>query len=140
MFKNIVISSIILASSLIASDSAINWAKDYKTGIESAKKENKPVMFVFSNHNCKWCMVLKNKTFTDEKVIRALNKDFISIVSYTDEQDYTPRKLVRPGTPAVWFLRKDGTPMFRSIDGAIDSKNLLIALAVVKTKFEESKK
>ena len=135
MLKRIILTVLILASSLIASE--IKWAKDFETGIKEATKVNKPVLFVFSRHSCHYCKVLDETTFQDEKVIEALNKDFVSIVSYTDENDYTPRELWRPGTPTLWFLKPDGEPLFQPLVGAVDAENFLKALAIVKEDFDK---
>ena len=118
----------------------IRWAKDFDSGILQATKENKPVMFVFSRHTCKYCVILEKTTFSDERVIKKLNENFVSIVSYTDENDYTPRELWRPGTPSTWFLKSDGEPMYQPLVGAIDAENFLQGLDVVKTQFDEIKK
>nr|CAI78804.1 hypothetical protein [uncultured Campylobacterota bacterium] len=104
--------------------------------MEEAGAQNKPVLFVFSRHTCKYCVMLDNTTFKDTKVIEALNKDFISIVSYTDENDYTPRGLLTPGTPALWFLMPSGQPMFQPLMGAVDAPNFLNALNIVKEEFD----
>jgi len=128
----------LLATSVMADE--IHWAKDFNSGIVQAKKENKPVMFVFSRHTCKYCVILEKTTFSDERVIKKLNKDFISIVSYTDENDYTPRELWRPGTPSTWFLLSDGKPMYQALSGAIDAENFLNGLDIVKTQFDNLKK
>jgi len=128
----------LLASSLMANE--IHWAKDFNSGVAEAKKEHKPVMFLFSRHTCKYCIILKKTTLSDERVIKKLNKNFISIVSYTDDNDYTPRELWRPGTPSTWFLLSNGKPMYQPIVGAIDAKKFLNALDVVKTQFDNLKK
>ena len=72
--------------------------------IAEAKKANKPVLFVSSRHSCKYCVVLDETTFKDKRVIEELNKSFVSIIAYSDENDYMPRELWQPGTPAIWFL------------------------------------
>jgi len=135
MFKKIIL-MILLVSSTYASD--VNWAKDFDSGIKEATKQNKPVLFVFSRHTCKYCVILDETTFKDKKVIEALNKDFVSIVSYTDENDYTPKELWRPGTPALWFLLPSGEPMYQPLMGAIDAPNFLKALDIVKEEFNKS--
>jgi thioredoxin-related protein len=127
-----------LSSALLGNE--IHWAKDFASGITEATKQNKPVLFVFSRHSCKYCVILDETTFQDKKVIEALNRDYISIVSYTDENDYTPRELWRPGTPTLWFLNPKGEPMFQPLVGAIDSENFLKALAIVKEDFDTTKK
>ena len=124
-----------LAASLLASE--IKWAKDYESGIKDASAQNKPVLFVFSRHSCKYCVILEETTFKDERVIKALGRDFVSITSYTDENDYTPKELWRPGTPSIWFLKSDGEPMFQPIMGAVDAENFLKALAIVKDEFDK---
>ncbi|MCK4974081.1 MAG: thioredoxin family protein [Sulfurimonas sp.] len=129
--------SLLLILSVNAAASGIKWAEDYNAGMEEAKKANKPVLFISSRHTCKYCVKLDKTTLKDEKVIKELNKDFISIISYSDDDDYIPKKLWHPGTPAIWFLLPDGEPMFQPIMGAIKSKKFLEALNVVKNEFKE---
>ena len=137
--KKIIFMMLFLVSSIFALEqkSEIHWSKDYESGIKEATANNKPVLFVLSRHSCKYCVILEDTTFKDERVIRALGRDFISIVSYTDENDYTPRELWRPGTPSIWFLKPNGEPMFQPIMGAVDAENFLKALAIVKDEFDK---
>lgn len=134
MFKKLILSLLLLTSSLLADE--INWAKDYHSGIKEASVQNKPVLFVFSRHTCKYCVMLDDTTFKDKQVIEALNKDFISIISYTDENDYTPRGLLTPGTPAIWFLMPSEQPMYQPLMGAVNAKNFLNALNIIKEEFD----
>jgi len=129
---------LLFVSSLMADE--IHWAKNFKVGITHATQAKKPVLFVFSRHTCKYCVVLEQTTFADKRVIKALNRDFISIVSYTDEQDYTPRELWRPGTPTIWFLGSDGQPMFQPLMGAVGPDDFLRAVAIVKEEFDKRAK
>ena len=138
MFKKILLITILALTSLSAE--AIKWEKDFKSGMKNAVEQQKPVLFVFSRHTCKYCVILDETTFQDERVAKALNRDFISIVSYTDENDFTPRELWRPGTPTLWFLYPDSYPMFQPIQGAIDAENFLNALAIVKEEFDNALK
>ena len=136
MFKKIILMMLLVASSAFASE--VNWAKDFDSGIKEASKQNKPVLFVFSRHTCKYCVILDETTFKDKKVIEELNKNFVSIVSYTDENDYTPKELWRPGTPALWFLLPSGEPMYQPLMGAVDASNFLKALEIVKEEFNKT--
>ncbi len=138
--KSIIFIALIFASSLFTSSlfaAEVNWAKDFDSGIAEAKKSGKPVLFVFSRHSCHYCRVLDATTFKDKKVIETLNKDFVPIISYTDENDYTPRELWRPGTPTLWFLDPNGVPLFQPLVGAIDAPNFLKALIIVKDEFNK---
>lgn len=84
-------------------------------------------------------VILDETTFRDEKVVKALSRDYIAVTSYSDENDYMPRELYRPGTPAIWFLLPSGEPMFQPLMGAVDAPNFLNALAIVKEEFDKTK-
>ncbi len=137
MRKIILILGLLLATTVMADE--IHWAKDFKSGIEKATKEHKPVLFVFSRHTCKYCVILEKTTFADKRVIKALNSDFVSIIAYSDEGDAMPQELWRPGTPTIWFLKSDGEPMFQPLMGAVKADNFLEALGIVKTEFDKQK-
>ncbi|MDF1883856.1 thioredoxin family protein [Sulfurimonas sp. SAG-AH-194-C21] len=134
MYK-LLLTMVLLTSSLLANE--IVWAKDFQSGILEAKKQNKPILFVFSRHTCRYCVVLEKTTFADKQVIQTLNKDFISIVSYSDEDDYTPEELWRPATPTLWFLSPNGHPMYQPLMGAVGVEGFLQALNVVKKEFKK---
>ena len=135
MRKILIYLILMFATTLMASE--IKWAKDYDAGIKEAARFAKPVLFISSRHTCKFCVILDDTTLKDQRVVKALNKDFVSIISYSDEQDFVPRELYHPGTPAIWFLLPNGEPMFQPIMGAIDAENFLNALKVVKKEFDE---
>ncbi|MGE4395887.1 MAG: thioredoxin family protein [Sulfurimonas sp.] len=117
----------------------INWAKDYHEGIENAQKSDKPVLFVSSSHACKYCVILDETTFKDARVVERLNKGFVSVISYSDERDYLPQELWRPGTPAIWFLMPSGQPMYEPLMGAMNAENFLKALSIVEEEFNKEK-
>ena len=127
-----------LVANLFASE--VKWAKDYHEGIKDARKVVKPVLFVSSSHACKYCVILDETTFRDPRVTKELNENFVSIVSYSDENDYLPQELWRPGTPAIWFLKPNGEPMFQPLMGAMDAENFLKALTIVKEEFGQGTK
>ena len=131
--RKIVLMAVMLSSMLFASP--INWEKDYETGIAKAAKLNKPVLFISSRHTCKYCVILDRTTLIDPKVVHELNRNFVSIISYSDENDYMPKELWRPGTPAIWFLDETGEPLFQPVMGAIDVKNFLMAVDIVKKEY-----
>ncbi len=127
-----------ILANLMAAD--IKWAKDYHEGIKSAQALSKPVLFVSSRHSCKYCVILDETTFKDKRVVEELNKNFVTIISYSDENDYMPKELWQPGTPAIWFLYPSAEPMFQPLMGAVDAENFLKALEIVKEEFKKGKK
>jgi len=136
MLKKIILLTLISVATLFSSQ--VNWEKDFMSAIKNAQAQNKPVMFISSRHSCKYCVMLDETTLRNEMVIKALNRDYISVVSYSDENDYMPRELWRPGTPAIWFLMPNGTPMFQPIMGALGAEDMLKALAIVKEEFDKT--
>lgn len=139
MRKVLLLIAILLTTSLFATEK-IAWAKDFKSGIEQATQENKPVLFVFSRHTCKYCVILEKTTFADPRVIKELNKNFVSIIAYSDEGDAIPQELWRPATPTIWFLKPNVEPMFQPLMGAVREDVFLQALGIVKKEFEKNKK
>jgi len=137
MRKIIIYLILVFAVNLSASE--IKWSKSYQDGLMQATKENKPMLFVSSRHTCKWCIYLETTTFKDKEVIKQLNESFVSVTSYSDDNDYVPRELYRPGTPAIWFLLPSGEPMFQPLMGALDAPKFLEALKVVKKEFKTIK-
>lgn len=133
MHKIFISIMLLFATSIFADE--IKWAKDFDSGIKMAQKENKPVLFVFSRHTCKYCVILEETTFSDPRVIKELNKDFVSIIAYSDENDAMPQELWRPGTPTIWFLLPSGQPMYQPLMGAVGEDNFLQALSIVEKEF-----
>ncbi|MEA3374481.1 MAG: thioredoxin family protein [Campylobacterota bacterium] len=124
----------------VGSAASINWEKDYRTALTKAKMTKKPVMLVISSHKCRYCVKLEEETFSNDILIKALNRDFISVTAYTDENDYFPQELWSGGTPATWFLYPDGEPMFQPLVGFLDAENFINALSIVHTEFNKTKK
>ena len=137
MFKKLLF--LVLFSATLLSAAEIKWAKDFDSAIKEAAKQNKPVLFVYSRHSCKYCKLLEETTFKDEKVIKALNRDFIAYTAYSDDGDAFPQELWRPATPTLWFLYPTAEPMFQPLMGAVDAKNFLEALSIVMEEFKQSK-
>jgi len=131
--RKIVVMAVMFSSLLLASP--IHWAKDFKSGIAEATAKTKPVLFISSRHTCKYCVILERTALSDPKIINELNRNFVTIISYSDEGDYMPKALWRPGTPAIWFLDEKGEPLFQPIMGAIDADNFYKALMIVKKEY-----
>lgn len=117
--------------------SGIKWEKDYATALKQSKALNKPLMFVISNHNCKYCVELETKTLSNPKVTQKVNSDYVAAIAYVDEKPVFPDDLYVGGTPATWFLKSDGEPMFQPVMGAVDTAHFLEALDLVKAEYKK---
>ena len=136
--RKIIISLLLLSS--IVFGASIDWMKDLKEAQANAMKLDKPILFVSSRHTCKYCVILERKTFGDARVIKALNEDFVSFTSWSDEGDVVPQELWRPGTPAIWFLLPSGQPMYEPLMGAVGADDFLNALSIVKKEYNKTHK
>ncbi len=134
----IFILSLLLIASVFASE--IRWAKDYNEGLDIAKKQNKPVLFVSASKSCKYCIAMDENTFKDAKVIEFLNRNFVSVISYSDEGDFIPERLYRPETPTIWFLLPSSEIMYDPLIGAIIAEDFLQVLSIVKIQFDKYQK
>jgi uncharacterized protein YyaL (SSP411 family) len=135
MFNKIILALLLMVSSLLSAE--IHWEKDYDSAIKRATAENKPVFFNISKTTCPPCIRMKKTTFKDPAVIAMLNKDFVSIIAYTDENDHIPRHIPVQYTPSSWFLKPDGEPIYEPLVGGIDAESFLRALNIVKDDFEK---
>ena len=140
MGKILLIIAFMLTTSLMAEE--VHWAKDFKSGIEDATKEQKPVLFIISSHSCKYCLLLDRTTLKDAQIVQKINKNFIAIRSWTDQRDYIPRMLAAntPGLPGIWFLLPNGDPMYQPLLGYAKADVFSQVLNTVKKEFEKNKK
>lgn len=123
--------------SVLVSGQEIKWEKSYSSALAKAKTLKKPVMFIISNHNCRFCRLFESTTLKDPKVVQRLNDDFVNAVVYIDEDPVFPHQLDVPGTPGTWFLKPDGEPMFQPVMGAVEPEVFLGALKTVKDEFKQ---
>jgi len=134
--KKIFLTLLMCASVLLSAE--IKWEKEYSAAIVKSKAAKKPLMFIVSNHHCRFCVQFETTTLKNPKVVQKLNADFISAIVYIDEDPIFPRQLNVPGTPGTWFLKSDGEPMYEPVMGAIDSDQFLNALESVKQEYKKS--
>jgi len=115
----------------------IEWEKDYEAAVAEAGRVHKPILFVFSRHDCKWCRHLEETTFENPEVIARLNRDLVNVIAYSDGDDVIPRELWAPATPSLWFLDSSGEAMFSPIQGYVGPEDLLGAVDIVLKEFEK---
>jgi thioredoxin-related protein len=118
--------------------SGIKWEKDYASALKQSKALNKPIMFVISNHNCHFCVQFESTALSNPNVIQKLNTQYVAAIVYVDQDPIFPRDLYVGGTPATWFLKSDGEPMFEPLMGAVDTTNFLKALDIVSSEYKKT--
>ncbi len=64
---------------------------DYKTGVEYAKKVNKPIMIDFTGKQCVNCRLMESNVWSDEKVFNILKNEVVLISLYGDDKKELPK-------------------------------------------------
>ncbi len=130
--------ALLMGVSLFAGE--IHWVNDYKKALELSKKEHKPIIYVATKSDCKYCTMLKNTTFKDPQIVKKLNKEFVNVMVVTDEEGATMPYMLAvytKGFPTVWFLDGHGKALFQPIGGYMKAKDFKEALDVVATTYKE---
>jgi len=85
--------------------SEVNYLRDYKTAVKTAKEQNKMVMLVVVGDYCPWCKKFERKTLKSSEVMAKVSKDFIPLVidKFKDKGAY-PESFYPPLIPAVFFI------------------------------------
>lgn len=66
---------------------------DYETGMEYAKRTNKPVMIDFSGYGCVNCRKMEASVWTNPQVKQILEKDYVLITLMVDDKAKLPEVL-----------------------------------------------
>ncbi len=85
--------------------SEVNYLRDYKTAVKTAKEQNKMVMLVVVGDYCPWCKKFERKTLKSSEVIAKTNESFVGLVidKYKDKGNY-PETFFSSLIPAVFFV------------------------------------
>lgn len=63
---------------------------DYETGMEYARKNNKPVIIDFSGYGCVNCRKMEASVWTDPRVKNILDNDYVLITLMVDDKEKLP--------------------------------------------------
>ena len=66
---------------------------DYESGMEYAKKQNKPVIIDFSGYGCVNCRKMEASVWTDPRVKDILEKDYVLITLMVDDKTKLPEPI-----------------------------------------------
>jgi thioredoxin-related protein len=96
-----------------------NFSTDYKAALEQAKKENKPLVVVFSAVWCGPCQSMK-KTVYPSKEVTPLHDKFVWTYLDVDVEANAAaaRKYKVTGIPHIQFLNSKGKDIGNQIGGA----------------------
>ena len=103
---------------------------EYAPGLEKAKESGKPVFLYFHADWCTYCRKFKQETFKDERVIRSLSQNFVSISVDTEVHKQIAAKWRVQGLPTLWFLTASGDRI-GSLPGFVDADQFVDVLKQV---------
>ena len=129
----------------------IKWQYELNDAKELALHYKKPIFLFLESRRCYYCPIMKEKTFTDPKIIEAVNKDFIPVLldnaqgaeSDVENTGNVPARLSTSMTPAIYFMGPDEEKLNRKrkqhmlIYGLWSPKELLGWLKDAKRKFKK---
>lgn len=123
-FLSIVLLIALVFTAFAGDKSPLAW-KSFDAGLAEAKKANKKVLVDVYTDWCKWCKVMDVNTYSDEKVVEYLGKQFVVVRMNAESSErvtYMGKKSTAmqlagtfgvDGYPATVFLEPDGEMITR---------------------------
>lgn len=98
----------------------VDWYPWGSEALDSAKKEDKPILLSVGYAACHWCHVMERESFENEEIARQMNEHFVCIKVDREERpdlDDLYMKCVQMttghgGWPMTVFLTPDGHPFY----------------------------
>ena len=95
----------------------LNRAITYEEALEIAKEQDKRVMVLMVQDNCRYCKRMKETTFKDKEVIKRINKDYIFVEINRYKDDYPKKQFSVYGVPTTFFVNNDDTLIMKGAGG-----------------------
>jgi thiol-disulfide isomerase/thioredoxin len=108
----------------------LEWAESYDAALETASKEGKLVMVMFSSEGCPACEYMKDIVFDDDDVMDELHMGFVP-VELDIHNDMLPSGLGYIGTPTFHFLTPQEQKVGR-LDGGANVMDFTTKMREVK--------
>jgi uncharacterized protein YyaL (SSP411 family) len=101
-------------------ENPVDWYAWGPEALETAKREDKPILLSIGYAACHWCHVMAHESFEDVETARLMNANFVNIKVDREERpdiDGIYMQAVQAmtghgGWPMTMFLMPDGTPFY----------------------------
>ncbi|PKB71768.1 MAG: hypothetical protein BZY87_03930 [SAR202 cluster bacterium Io17-Chloro-G6] len=87
---------------------AIEWRAWGDDAFNASREEQKPLLLTLTATWCHWCHVLDETSYSDPRVIRLINSDFIPVRVDVDRRPDISRRYNQGGFPSVAILDGEG--------------------------------
>ncbi len=108
----------------------------YQEALAIAQKEDKIVLIEGYIPFCRGCMKMDREVLVDDRVKKALKQDFV-VVKLNVLTQKLPLGLKSIGTPAFFFITKDGKRVIDQIQGTGTVEEFLDLLALIKEQLKK---
>lgn len=87
----------------------VHWRGWGDDAFAASRQEQKPLLLTLTATWCHWCHVLDQTSYSDSRVIRLINSDFIPVRVDVDRRPDISRRYNQGGFPSVAILDDEGT-------------------------------
>ena len=115
----------------------INWSEDFETAVVEAKKAHKEIYTFISSTTCPWCKKFEKNVLTNDRVIQALQKEYI-VVHLIKEMDDMPKGYSARVIPRHYFADATGKPYY-TFAGYYDADDFISTLKEIDEEKAELK-
>jgi uncharacterized protein YyaL (SSP411 family) len=88
------------------SDNPIHWQAWGEEALETAERENKPILLSISYAACHWCHVMAHESFEDNAIAGAMNDLFINVK--VDQEERPDLDVIYQSAWPLWASRAAG--------------------------------
>ncbi|HET6493295.1 MAG TPA: thioredoxin domain-containing protein [Burkholderiales bacterium] len=102
-------------------DNPVDWHPWGEEALETARKQDKPILLSVGYSACHWCHVMAHESFEDAEIAAEMNRLFVNVKVDREERPdldqiyQTAHHMLTQrsgGWPLTMFLMPDGTPFF----------------------------
>lgn len=137
----LILFSFIYAAQIDEFAAEVNYLRDYKGAVKTAKEQNKMVMLVLVGDYCPWCKKFERKTLKAAEVMPIVNENFVAVVidKYKDKGKY-PEEFTSPMIPAVFFIEPQSQKSLLDIVAYMKKDEFIENMDDAASLFEQEKK
>lgn len=131
--RRMILSILLLTGSIFA----LEWEKNMDVAIIKAKNENKNIMVLVEGENCRWCQKMKDRTLSDDAVVKRLEK-FVLVKVMREDMSVMEKLPPVSGVPTVFFMEENKT-VIEDIIGYFNVQDFLSYINDVEKKVKQTK-